>query len=233
MSTVDNFSLIRPHLEFLKAHSPDGRETVGSFDRYIVQIIRRGKDFGKGYNFSRLVKTYAIPSVEYFDKKADSIRETCVANGARAYFLPQVRSSRECLKEAARLALEGLDVPSVNLARLMNAAMCGLKRSRKKTFVIDADAERYDAECVADILVETKAIVGENGRNEDDVYCVPTPNGFHIVSPAFDRAELVRRRPDVLPKDILPDGATVLFFGGVERWTGVEKDVHGRYNGEQ
>lgn len=215
---IDNFSLIRPHLEFSKAFSADGRELGGSFDRYVINVLKRAKDCG-GKRFgsnegSRLIATFVVSNLEYFDSKADRIRDLCRSNGARAYILPQPRSSRDCLAEMIRIAVNSIDDPSVNLSHLVKTATCGNHRSRRKTFVFDLDSEKYNDDDSVVFFSEIRDIVGESGRNAEDVYVVPTPNGRHIVSPAFDRGELVRRCPKVNASDIKADAMTLLFFDG-------------------
>lgn len=213
---IDNFPAIRPHLTFEKSFRHDGSVVGESFDRYVVHVIKRAKDDGGkkfGSNESqRLIKTFEVGSLEYFDRKEPAIKDLCRANKARAYILPQVRSSRDCLISLVRSAMDCLDAPGVRIQHLVRTALCKTHVSRKKTFVFDLDSGRYDAENVAEYLEEIKRIMRETGRDENDVYLVQTPNGFHIVSPAFDRQEFKRRRPEANVEDILPDAMTLLFF---------------------
>ena len=112
---VDNFSIIRDRLVF----EPDPK-TGTTFDLYVVNILRRAKDSrGKEYGEdegNRLIKTFEIMSVEYFDSKKETIIDLCERNSARAYFLPQVRNSRECLKSLIRECLDNLDNPTVKMS---------------------------------------------------------------------------------------------------------------------
>lgn len=213
---IDNFKVIRPRLDFADYYRSDGTKLGGSLDRYLVHVIKRAKDDGGkkfGSNESqRLIKTFEITSVEYFDGKESAIKELCRTNKARAYFLPQVRSSRDCILSLMRMAPDYLDVPGVKLSHMFRTAMHRTHASRKKMFVFDLDYDRYDSENVAEYLDEIKKLLRESGRDENDAYYVQTPNGCHIVSPAFDREEFHRRRPEALVEDILPDGMTLLFF---------------------
>lgn len=213
---IDNFPIIRPHLAFEKSFRTDGSPIGDTFDRYIVHIIKRAKDDG-GKNFGsnesqRLIKTFEIGSLEYFDRKEETIKDLCRANKARAYVLPQVRSSRDCLMSLVKAAIDCMDVPTVRIQHLVRSALCKTHKSRKRMFVFDLDSERYDAEQIAEYYDEIKRLVRETGRDGGDVYLVPTPNGYHIVSPAFDRSEFKRRRPEARVEDIVPDNMTLLFF---------------------
>ena len=76
---IDNFDIIRKHLDFVDS----------KLDRYIVHILRRPKDISLemknelGANEAqRLIKTYYIDSIEYFDKKISAhtykYSQTCI-----------------------------------------------------------------------------------------------------------------------------------------------------------
>lgn len=191
---IDNFSLIRPHLEFSKAFSADGRELGGSFDRYVINVLKRAKDCG-GKRFgsnegSRLIATFVVSNLEYFDRKADCIRELCRSNGARAYILPQPRSSRDCLAEMIRIAANSIDDPSVNLSHLVKTATCGNHRSRRKTFVFDLDSEKYDDDDSVVFFSEiaTSSVKAEgtprmsmsSRRRTDGISCRPRLTGANL-----------------------------------------------------
>ena len=65
---IDNFDIIRSHLTF-----------ESNFDRYIIHIIKRAKDdtgveYGSNQT-NRLIKTFYITSLEYFDKKVPVIKD--------------------------------------------------------------------------------------------------------------------------------------------------------------
>ena len=113
---------------------------------------------------------------------------------------------------AWEVAVDCLDMPTVRIQHLVRSALCKTHKSRKSMFVFDLDSERYDAEHVAEYYDEIKRLVRETGRDDGDVYLVPTPSGYHIVSPAFDRSEFKRRRPEARVEDIVPDNMTLLFF---------------------
>ena len=90
--TIDNFDIIKKHLDF---KSP--------LDRYIVHILRRPKDCEELSNklgsneAQRLIRTYYIDSLEYFEKKIPAMKELCHSCNARAYIIPQVKDNFECL----------------------------------------------------------------------------------------------------------------------------------------
>lgn len=78
---VDNFDLIKSLLKF---ESKD--------DFYYLQIIQRSKDnLDIGAN-NRLVRSYCIRSLEYFEGKKKEIKQMCSIFKARAYIHLNKRS---------------------------------------------------------------------------------------------------------------------------------------------
>jgi len=209
--TIDNFDVFREKLTFEKArkfNSKTGRmeEINDTYDRYIVQILKRAKDDdGKsmGVNTSnRLIKTYEISSLEYFDKKRAHIVDLCRSNKARAYILPQVRSTYDCLKEMIKIGVDNLENPTVKFQHILRSCMCSMHKSRNKMWILDLDSDcmtEYSHEpTFGGHVVKSKtwtpdevlALVRKQlvaiGKSEDDCYVVPTKSGCHIVTSPFN-----------------------------------------------
>lgn len=206
---IDNFEILRSHLTFEKAKkfNPDTgnlKEINDTYDRYIVQILKRAKDEdGKshGVNTSnRLIKTYEISSLDYFDKKKDHIIDLCESNKARAYILPQVRSTYDCLKEMIKIGVDNLENPTVKFQHILRSCMCSMHKSRNKQWILDLDNDsmtEYVLDKKHDEIKEKKwtAIeVFDLVKNElkkinkdpNEAYMIPTKSGFHIITPPFN-----------------------------------------------
>lgn len=192
---IDNFDIVRSHLTF-----------KSDFDRYIIHIIKRSKDddgveYGSNET-NRLIKTFYITSLEYFDKKVPVIKDLCDSNKARAYILPQVRNNEDCLKELLKLVVDNLSNPTQKPDHLIRSAYCGYHGSRDKKWILDLDNDNmveYNHEVnfggsstsskswtatevlkfVQDQLVEIK-------KSKDDAWMVPTRNGHCIVTSPFN-----------------------------------------------
>lgn len=181
---IDNFSVIREHLDFYEP-----------FDRYVVHVMKRDKDDSSVESTkSHLIQTWYVPSIEYFDKKADIIRTLCDESHARAYILPQVRSSRDCMKELARIAIDGIDDPNIHPGRLVRRAFCGYHGSRAKKWILDLDNDNMtdrrqdgDVEWTVETVVKYVGdILDANYIDRCEVWSVPTPNGHCVVTFPFD-----------------------------------------------
>lgn len=184
---VDNFDLIRSQLTF---------ET--SYDQYICHIMRRAKDVKENKLGSeesqRLIKTYYINSIDYFDRKKEAIIELCESTHSRAYFLPQVRNSRDCLISLGKLIFENIDNTDIKLDNLVRRASCSCHKSRNKKWILDFDD--WSLEYFDSILKDIKENLILTGRDpEKDLYIVPTKNGKHIITSPFNQQELVKKHP--------------------------------------
>lgn len=197
--TIDNFDIIRSHLDFIDT----------KLDRYVVHILRRPKDLSKelkntlGANESqRLIKTYYIDSLEYFDKKKEAIKELCRANNARAYVIVQPKDNFECLLNLGEKILETIRNKnySVKPEHLIRQAYCEWHKTRKKQWILDLDNDEMTEYFIDKnghpngskvwIKEEVMKIVQDElaacGKDPALAYYVPTRNGVHIITPPFN-----------------------------------------------
>lgn len=198
---IDNFEIFRSHLEFKE-----------KTDRYIVHILRRPKDLKNlphmkdvGSNeHQRLLRTYYIDSIEYFDKKIPAMKELCKTNHARAYILPQVRNNYECLLSLGEKVLETIRLGnfSAKPEHLLRSAYCEYHKSRNKQWILDLDEDcmveyRHMLNFGGQTLTKKKwtveevlKLVRENlkacGKDPSLAYVVKTKSGHHIVTSPFN-----------------------------------------------
>lgn len=199
---IDNFEIFGNHLEFKE-----------KTDRYIVHIMRRPKDLKNlpqmkdvGANeHQRLLRTYYIDSVEYFDKKVPAMKELCRTNHARAYILPQVRNNYECLLSLGEKVLETIRLGnfSVKPEHLLRSAYCEYHKSRNKQWILDLDEDcmveyrhtvNYGGQTLTTrkwTVEEVLELVRENlktcGKDPSLAYVVRTKSGHHIVTSPFNK----------------------------------------------
>lgn len=198
---IDNFDIFRSHLSF--------REKT---DRYIVHIMRRPKDLKSipemaaiGANeHQRLLRTYYIDSLEYFDKKINAIKELCKTNRARAYILPQVRNNYECLLSLGEKVLETIRLGnfSVKPEHLLRSAYCEYHKSRDKQWILDLDddcmieyiySQNFGGNSlhtkqwsVEQVLELVKKNLVACGKDPNCAYVVKTKSGHHIITSPFN-----------------------------------------------
>jgi hypothetical protein len=144
---IDNFEIVKNKL--LTYIDPQ-------LDRYIVHILRRTKDISPemknelGSNESqRLIKTYYVNSVEYFERKIPAIKELCNSNNARAYLIVQPKDNFECLINLGKKIFDTIQNKnySVKPEHLMRQAYCEHHKTRLKRWIIDLDFEEMTEYC--------------------------------------------------------------------------------------
>ena len=196
---IDNIEKFRKFMTFEDKH-----------DRYIVHILRRPKDVKElgnelGSNeCQRLLRTYYIDSLEYFDKKIPAIKELCKSNRARAYIIPQVRNNEECLLNLAEKVIETIRLKnySVKPEHLLRSAYCEYHNSRKKVWILDLDNDsmtekkevlafpgpRYETKTwtVNEVLSFVKSQLIAVGKKEDECFVIDTKSGHHIITSPFN-----------------------------------------------
>lgn len=199
---VDNFDIIREHLTFEPAMKFDSetkklKSLNDTYDRYIVQILKRAKDSGgksHGVNTAnRLIKTYEVSSLDYFDVKKPHIIDLCESNRARAYILPQVRSTYDCLKEMIKIGVDNLENPTIKFQHILRSCLCSMHKSRDKRWIIDLDNDEMDGFTLEDIISGIKENLMKCGKNPDDMYVVPTRNGKHIITTPFNVVDMNKK----------------------------------------
>ena len=181
--TIDNFDIIKKHLDF---KSP--------LDRYIVHILRRPKDCEELANqlgsneAQRLIRTYYIDSLEYFERKIPAMKELCHSCNARAYIIPQVKDNFECLLNLGKKIFDTIQNKnySVKPEHLIRQAYCEYHKSRKKVWILDLDDEEMYGWKLEQVVELVKKWLKEVGKSEDDMYVVPTKHGHHIITSPFN-----------------------------------------------
>ena len=199
---IDNFDVLMSHIDFVDPN-----------DRYIVHILRRPKDCKElaqivGSNEAqRKIRSYCIDSIEYLQRKKDAIKELCNSCRARANLVVQPKDNFECLLNLGKKILDTIQKKnySVKPERLLWTAYGETHNSRKKQWIIDLDMDSMQErwiennfggksfwcrEWTVDEVSELiKNQVSSCDRNPDDVYWVPTKNGWHIITPPFNLKE--------------------------------------------
>ena len=222
--TIDNFNAIREHLKFEKPG-----------DIYVVHVMFRVKDLRNDADkqmylsheeTQRLIKTYYVDSLEYFDRKRPAMIDLANQNKARVYFTMTRKNRLTCNRIIAKKIIDEIDNPEVRYDHLIRSAVCGCHISDYKWWTLDVDNDTeikrvYLSENLAimdkkyklvdikdDIIAEMKKLVDETKtRSGSEIFEVPTKNGFHIMTPPFNRSEM-----PWLGDNLKADAMTLAYF---------------------
>lgn len=216
---IDNFSEVRKHLRF---------DNQG--DIYVVHVMFRVKDLrsegGKDCYLShdettRLIKTYYVDSLEYYDKKKPAMIDLAENNHARVYIAMTRKNRLTCNRVILKKLVDEVDNPNVRYDHLIRSAVCGCHISDYKWWTLDVDndtmvqdpehspgCEVYLMDIKDKVIAEMSKLVDETKtRSGSEIFEVPTKNGCHIMTPPFNRSKM-----EFLGDNLKSDAMTLLYF---------------------
>lgn len=166
---VNNFKIVRSLLDF-----------SSSDDFYFLQILKRKKENpevpSNHNNNKRSIRTYYIPSLDYFNSIEDEVKAICLATNSRAYIHPTKRSYKRVGKYCAITVMERVfNEEYTHIYKAFNTA-CGREEGRgdRKLWIVDID--------VKDLNVVKKY---ESLLLKELVETIPTKNGYHLITIPF------------------------------------------------
>ena len=222
--TIDNFDAIREHLRFDKPG-----------DIYVVHVMFRVKDLRNDADkqmylsheeTQRLIKTYYVDSLEYFDRKRPAMIDLANQNKARVYFTMTCKNRITCNRIIAKKIIDEIDNPNVRYDHLIRSAVCGCHISDYKWWTLDVDndtvvtvkswdGESWNADETLNLMSikdmvksEMAKLVDETKtRSGSEIFEVPTKNGCHIMTPPFNRSKMA-----FLGDNLKADAMTLAYF---------------------
>lgn len=211
---IDNTKLIKEKLLNFKDPA----------DFYVCHVIQRAKDKRIAGTLNpgdtrdegqRLIKTWYVDSLDYFDKKLPIMKEITDANHARLYFMPQVRNKLTVNRVLAKAIIDAIDEPALRYDHLIRTAVCGCHASRDKRWILDIDDELMNGDhakareladaYTSDIYAWWIQTHGDGKDYFELIY--ETRNGWGVVVKPFD----VR----IIPSDkvLLKDAMMLAYCG--------------------
>ena len=230
---INNFDAIREHLRFDK----EG-------DIYAVHVMFRVKDlrseeekrmFLSHDETQRKIKTWFIQSLEHWDKKVPQMIDLAVCNRARVYVAMTKKNRLVCNRILAKKVIDEIDNPNVKYDGMVTAAVCGCHISDYKWWTLDVDNDTevpisvYDLPKKLDATVKTVKLVDQlaelipqmkkqvdltKTRSGNEIFTVPTKNGFHVMTPPFRKDYLFETEDGLfrLGDNIKTDALTLAYF---------------------
>lgn len=184
-------------------------------DFYAIQIIRRRKDGNDDMESGQsTIRSYYISNVEYLDKKWDEIVGLCEYFKARAYIDVNKKNYKDVLPYMniylGKILLDG----QFHAIKDAFHKGCGkMKKKLEKRWIIDVDTT--DTKTLSMIRTLPKLCKPWVTTGENPEYMVLyTPNGFHIITKAFNLLQFQdfinqHELQDIV--EIKKDNPTILF----------------------
>lgn len=181
---VDNFNLIRTLLKF---ESKD--------DFYFVQIIQRSKDNSDIGANNKLVQSYYIHSLEYFNFKENEIKQICELYKARAYIHLTKRSYKAVALVCLQNLVERIRYDQMNEIYRCYDHACGISYVKTdKSWIVDID-EPLDRRAINNILLFIERECQPIGIKFKAL--IPTKNGVHLITTPFDLSMFSKQYPNI------------------------------------
>ena len=198
---IDNFDLIRKYLVFDRDNDPD------TF--YYVQIIQRRKDEGVTIKKNcKMIRSYYVTSLRYWDDHEEQIKELCRTFKARAYVHLNPRSWKKCVLMAFGELATYLRSNQCSSLRKLTEEMAGkyVADGANKTWIVDIDSK--DDEVVNEISGRVNECMPVGNKVVD---IIPTKNGYHLITKPFNLMEF-RKYYKEGEVDIQKNNPTLLYY---------------------
>jgi hypothetical protein len=191
---INNLDLILPLLKY---------EEAGDF--YMLYVFKRKKDQPENerdnHQSVRTIKTYCIESVDHLMRRYDEIKQLCEMFKARAYIHVAKQNHRDVsLNMMVELATK-IQNGSHNQKGLFDSVV-GQIKTQEKRWIVDIDTKD-------EITIHRAVHIINDIRPDGDkiISCIPTKNGFHLITSRFDVLAFQKRMsefgevPDIQKKN--------------------------------
>ena len=193
---IDNIELIKPLLTF---------DNEGDFYQLFVFLRKKDQPEGEKDNHQsvRTIKSYCVTSHEYLDKRYDEIKMLCEVFKARAYIHVAKQNHRDVGMNMITEIVTRIQSGQLNQKNVFDSVV-GQIKTQEKRWIIDVD-DKDTKELVR--ITETISAARPEGSKLEA--CLPTKNGYHLITKRFD-VEMFR---NVFPHiDIQKKNPTLLYY---------------------
>ena len=186
--------------ELLKFESSD--------DFYFLQLIKRKKENPELGSNNVVVKSYYITSVDQLNDRMNEIITICNFNNARAYINLNKRSFEQVGFQMLKKVTDCILNKDYKSVRNAYDSVCGLFHNEgEKKWIVDIDTEDFSqVQRIGDIIYEIPPI------GIKVITCIPTKNGYHLISKPFDTSKWSDYFTSALYPDIHKNNPTILYI---------------------
>lgn len=193
---INNIEIIKRLLNF---------DNEGDF--YMLYVFKRKKDQPEGekdnHQSVRTIKSYCVTSIEYLEKRYDEIIQLCEMFKARAYIHIVKQNHKDVAMNMITEIVNRIQSGQINQKNVFDSVVGQIKTTEKR-WIIDVDDK--DTKELVRIVEVIHATRPEGDKLEA---CVPTKNGYHLITKRFD-VEMFR---NVFPHiDIQKKNPTLLYY---------------------
>lgn len=193
---IDNLEIIKTLLNFENEN-----------DFYMLYVMKRKKDQieseKSNHKSVRTIKSYCIQSIEHLENRYEEIKTLCELFKARAYIAVQRQNHKDVSLDMLSKLAEKIKSGQHNQKNLFDSVV-GQMKTYEKRWIVDIDTK--DEIIVHKIAYLMNFLKPEGNKIE---LCVPTKNGFHLITKRFDVLEFKKKYPEI---DIQKKNPTLLYY---------------------
>jgi hypothetical protein len=193
---IDNLEQIKKLLNF----SEPG-------DFYMLYVFKRKKDQPEGerdnHQSVRTIKSYCIESIDHLERRWEEIKQLCEMFKARAYIHVQKQNHRDVSLNMMVALAQRIQDGNHKQQGLFDSVV-GQVKTQEKRWIIDIDTKD-------EIEVHRIVYVINQLRPEGDkiIDCIPTKNGYHLITDRFDVKSFSERFPEI---DVQKKNPTLVYY---------------------
>jgi len=193
---INNIELIKPLLDF---------DNEGDF--YMLYVFKRKKDQPEGekdnHQSVRTIKSYCVTSIEYLEKRYDEVIQLCEVFNARAYIHVVKQNHKDVSLNMITEIVTRIQSGQINQQHVFDSVVGQIKTTEKR-WIIDVDDK--DTKELVNITSLIGSLRPEGSKLEA---CLPTKNGYHLITKRFDVMEFKKEYPNI---DIQKKNPTLLYY---------------------
>ena len=193
---INNIDLIKPLLNF---------DNEGDF--YMLYVFKRKKDQPEGerdnHQSVRTIKSYCVTSIEYLEKRYDEIIQLCEVFKARAYIHVVKQNHMDVSLNMITEIVTRIQSGQINQQHVFDSVV-GQIKTQEKRWIIDIDDKN-----VRGLVPITSFIHSLRPEGDKLEACIPTRNGYHLITKRFDTQMFKTEFPSI---DIQKKNPTLLYY---------------------
>lgn len=193
---INNIEYIKPLLNF---------DNEGDF--YMLYVFKRKKDQPEGerdnHQSVRTIKSYCVSSIDYLEKRYDEIIQLCETFKARAYIHVVKQNHKDVAMNMITEIVTRIQSGQINQKNVFDSVVGQIKTTEKR-WIIDVDNK--DTKELVGIIEVIHSLRPEGDKLEA---CIPTKNGYHLITKRFDVIEFRKHYPNI---DIQKKNPTLLYY---------------------
>jgi hypothetical protein len=173
----------------------------------MLYIFKRKKDQPEGerdnHQSVRTIKAYCVNSIAYLDMRYDEIKQLCEVFKARAYIHVAKQNHMDVSMNMITEIVTRIQSGQINQQHVFDSVVGQIKTIEKR-WIIDVDDKN-----VRGLVPITSFIHSLRPEGDKLEACIPTRNGYHLITKRFDAQMFKKEFPSI---DIQKKNPTLLYY---------------------